>query len=174
MAPPGKDPGKPPPGPPPLLSGPPTNPSSQSNTTSAWAGGAGAAGHPRKQRTFAEIIADQKLNRSILEISLTKIQKRDSDGNITKRRNLTFDEIGAFIFDTLKIQAADCLRFNYVTGRYDTREVMFKPGVDLGPYIGSYIYLEHEITTKKQLTNVTKVTFRNVPLNIPDEEIVNL
>ena len=61
-----------------------------------------------------------------------------------------------------------------MTGRYDTREVMFKPGVDLAPYIGSFIYLEHEIITKKQLTNVIKVTFGNVPLNIPDEEIVNL
>jgi hypothetical protein len=30
------------------------------------------------------------------------------------------------------------------------------------------------IVTRKQLSNVTKVTFKNVPLNIPDEEIVNL
>ena len=131
-------------------------------------------GQPRKQRSFAEIMADQKSNRNILELILTKIPKADSTGNVTKHRNLTYDEIGSFLFDTLKIPHTDCLRFNYTTGRYDTREVMFKPEVDISPYLGTHIFLEHEITTRKQLTNVTKITFRNVPLNIPDEEIIHL
>ena len=131
-------------------------------------------GHPRKQRSFAEIMADQKINRNILEIILTKIPKEDSTGNVTKHRNLTYDEIATFIFDTLKISHTDCLRFNYTTGRYDTREVMFKAGVDLSPYLGNYEFMEHEITTRRQRSNVTKVTFKNVPLNIPDEEIIHL
>ena len=32
----------------------------------------------------------------------------------------------------------------------------------------------HEITARRQRNNVTKVTFKNVPLNIPDEEILHL
>ena len=32
----------------------------------------------------------------------------------------------------------------------------------------------YEVSTKKQLNNVTKVSFRNVPFNIPDEEIIEL
>ena len=153
-----------------------TPPSStpQSGSTSAWAGGAGKAGSPRKQRSFAEIIAEQKSSRNILVINLTKQQFTDTDGNISKPRNITFDEIGTFIFDILKIPVADCLRFNYITGRYDTKEIMLKPGVDLSPFIGTFTYLDHNITTKKQLNNITKVTFTNVPLNIPDEEIINL
>ena len=147
---------------------------SSSNMTSAWAGGAGAAGHPRRQRSFAEIMSDQMKNRNILEIILTKIEKTDSEGKVFKHKNLTFDEIGAFLFDILKISPSDCLRFNYTTGRYDTREIMFKPGVDLSAYIGSYIFLDHEIVTRKQRSNVTKITFKNVPLNIPDEEIIHL
>ena len=119
-------------------------------------------------------MADQKKNRNILEVVLTKIQKVDSEGNITKRKNLTFDEIGSFLFDILKISPTDCLRFNYTTGRYDTKEVMFKPEVDISAFLGTYEYLEHEITTRRQRNNVTKVTFKNLPLNIPDEEIVNL
>ena len=145
-----------------------------SNTTSAWAGGAGAAGHPRKQRSFAEIMSDQMKNRNILELIMAKIEKTDSEGKVYKHKNLTFDEIGAFLFDILKISPSDCLRFNYTTGRYDTREIMFKPGVDLSSYIGSYIFLDHEIVTRKQRSNVTKITFKNVPLNIPDEEIIHL
>ena len=34
--------------------------------------------------------------------------------------------------------------------------------------------MDHEVTVKKQLSNVTKVLFKNVPLNVPDEEILNL
>ena len=156
------------------VSPPPPPAHSSSITTSAWAGGAGAAGLPRKQRSFAEIMADQKKNRNILEITLTKIQKEDDKGNITKHRNLTFDEIATFLFDILKIPHSACLRFNYTTGRYDSREVMFKPGIDITPYLGTHIFMEHEIITKKQLSSVTKVTFKNVPLNIPDEEIIHL
>ena len=146
----------------------------QSGPTSAWAGGAGLAGSPRKLRSFAEIIAEQKSSRNILVINLIKQQQTDVDGNITKPRNLNFDEIGTFIFDVLKIPQSHCMRFNYVTCRYDTKEVMLKPGVDISPYLGTNEFLGHLITTTKQLNNVTKVTFKNVPLNIPDEEILNL
>ena len=32
----------------------------------------------------------------------------------------------------------------------------------------------HSVTTKRQSSKVTRVSFRNVPLNVPDEEIVHL
>ena len=51
---------------------------------------------------------------------------------------------------------------------------MFKPDIDLTPFLGSYQGLEHEITCRRQRSNISKITFKNVPLNIPDEEIVNL
>ena len=53
-------------------------------------------------------------------------------------------------------------------------EVMFKAGVETTTYLGTFEYMEHEITTRKQHSNVTKVTFKIVPLNIPDEEIIHL
>ena len=61
---------------PPLVA--PSTLASTTGTTSAWAGGAVMAGKPHKQRTFAEIIAEQKKNRNILEIKFTKITKADS------------------------------------------------------------------------------------------------
>ena len=149
--------------------------SGPTSTTSAWAGGAGPAGLARKQRSFAEIISEERRNRNILEITLTKMTTTDpATGRTHTRKNLSFDEIGAFLFEVLKIKPSDCLRFNYTSGRYDTREVMFKPGIDLEPFTGSFQYLEHEIICKKQRSNISKITFKNVPLNIPDEEIVNL
>ena len=142
-------------------------------TTSAWAGG-GPTERPTRMRSFAEIMAEQKLNRNILEIIMKKKPTIDSSGNVTNPKNLTFDDLGTFIFDTMKIKAEDCLRFNYTLGRYDTREVMFKAGVDMTPYLGFYEFMGHEITTRRQRNNVTKVTFKNVPLNIPDEEVIHL
>ena len=46
-----------------------------------------------------------------------------------------------------------------------------KPEIDITPYItpNPILFMEHEITVKKQLSNVTKVLFKNVPLNVPDE-----
>ena len=114
----------------------------QFSTTSPWVEGA-VSGEPRRLRSFAEIVADQEKNRNILEIVLKKVEKLDSDGKPFKFRNLTFDEIGSFLFETLKISPSECERFNYTTGRYDTREVLFKPGVDLSPYSDSYEYLIH-------------------------------
>ena len=149
---------------------PPTRPApapDQKATTKAWALG-GASEGTSNMRTFEQIIEDEKANRNILEIHLSK--------NPTRPKNLTFDDIGEFIFDVLKIKPEDCLGFDYTTGRYDTRQVKMKPEIDTAPYItpNPISFMDHEITVKKQLSNVTKVLFKNVPLNVPDEEILNL
>ena len=66
-----------------------------------------------KMRSFAEIIAAEKSERNILDMS--------------------YDELGEFIFDILKINPDDCMGFGFNTGRYYTREIKFRPGVDLSP-----------------------------------------
>ena len=121
-------------------------------------------------RSFDEIIADAKCNRNILEINLKKNTVDDQ-----KPPNLTFDQIGELLFDRLKINSDDCLRFNFSSHRYDTREVFLKPNIDLSPYITEIDdFYGHSITTKRQSSKITRVSFRNVPLNVPDEEIIHL
>ena len=135
------------------------------STTTAWAVGGGAG--DIRMRSFAEIIAAEKDNRNILEINLTRLQS-----NV---KSLNYDDLGELIFDVLNVDYSLCLGFNYTTGRYGTREVKFKPGVDISPYIKpSFEYKGHEVSTKKQMNNLTKVTFRNVPFSVPDEEIIEL
>ena len=104
---------------------------------------------------------------------MTKIEKA-IDGKVTKHRNLTYDEIATYLFENLKIPPTDCLRFNYQTGRYDTREVMIKPEVDISSFIGTQEFMDHKIISRRQCSNITKITFKNVPLNIPDEEVIQL
>ena len=151
-----------------------SNESSQNSAlpaTSDWAGGrVGASDAPMRLRSYEEIIADAKSNRNILEINL----KKNSSDEV-RPSNLTFDQLGELLFDKLKLKSEDCLRVNFSSHRYDTREVILKPTVDLSPYIMEIDdFYGHSVISKRQSSKVTRVSFRNVPLNVPDEEIVHL
>ena len=127
--------------------------------TSDWAGGRGGAEEHVKLRSYEEIIADAKTNRNILEIQLKK-----NIINNEKPANLTFDQIGELLFDRLKIQVEDCLRLNLTSYRYDTKDVVLKPNIDLTPYIVEIEdFYGHKVITKPQSSKITRVSFRNVP-----------
>ena len=150
---------------------PPGHNPGNSSATSAWAVGRGVVNEV-KMRSFAEIIAADKSLRNILDIHIVKIVSTE---NTEPKKNLTFDDLGELIFDILSINPDDCIGYNYNSGRYDTKEIKFKPGIDLTPYIKSnFEFKGHKINTMKQMSNVTKVSFRNVPFNVPDEEIIQL
>ena len=125
-------------------------------------------------RPYSQIIEEEKSQRNILEIHLRKVILQDQVNS--KPKNLSFDDIGDFIFDILKVNPDDCLGFDYTTGRYDSRQLKLKPSVNATPYITStpILFKHHEISVSKQLNNVTRVFFKNVPLNVPDEEILHL
>ena len=115
----------------------------------------------------------RKRKRNILEIHIKKqIQLQNNEQ--TKPRNLTFDELSIFIFDILHIQPKDIVTIDYITGRYDHREIKLKPGVEATPFLETKNYLNPDIKVTKQSQSITKVIFRNVPLNVPDEEIMNV
>lgn len=142
------------------------------STTPARAGG-GVKNSEVGLRSFAEIIASEKTDRNILEIKLKKIAVDDENG--VKMKPLSFDNLGELVFDVLNIDHTQCIGFNYSSGRYDTREIKFKSGVDISPYIKEpFEFMGHEVYTQKQMNNMTKVTFKNVPFNVPDEEIIQL
>ena len=48
--------------------------------------------------------------------------------------------------------------------------------VDPTPYLTTVpkIFKGHDISIKKQVNNLTRVTFKNIPFNIPDEEVIHL
>ena len=129
------------------------------------------SGGNTSSRTFEQILVEDLKDRNILEINLYKTNPEE------RGMNLTFDDLSTFIFDVLKIRHQDCVGIDYTTGRYDHREIQLKPGVDVSPYVTGntpLLFRNHHILVKKQTNNVTKVLFRNVPLNVPDEEILNL
>lgn len=128
---------------------------------------------PKRTRTFAEIIADDLQNRNIVEIILEKIPEY-RDGVPVAPKALTVEDQGELIFDVMKVDPSSCLGVNLFTGRNDTKEIKLKPNVDPTPYLTTeslITFKSHYVTVRKQLSNVTRVTFKNVPFNIPDEEI---
>ena len=137
----------------------------------AWASN-GASGGSLNCRSFDQIIEEEKKNQNIIEIHLSKLPT--SDDQIVK--NLTFDELGELLFDELKIKPSDCVSLDYNTGRYDTKHVQLKPNVTADQFVTPIPirFKGHEVTVNKQLNNITRVTFRNVPLNVPNEEIIHL
>ena len=143
--------------------------------TSVWAGGKNSTSDASiRLGSFEEIIQDATNNRNILEIKLRK--NIDESDPTVKPQNLTHDQLGELLFDHLKINSDDCLRFNFTTSRYDTREVMLKPGVDLNPFICVIQdFYGHTVTTTRQSSSgIIRISFRNVNLNVPDEEILHL
>ena len=126
-------------------------------------------------RSWQQIFNDAKQKRNILEIHIDKNSKPDGDQVQPQQRPLTVDQLSDFLFKELKINESDCIGLDYFFGH---KEIELKEGVDPTPYLHIDIpikFQDHSITVKKQETNfATKILFRNVPLNVPDEELFNL
>ena len=148
----------------------------QVSSTPAWAGTRALGGATNiNNRTFAQIIEEEKLNRNIIEIHITKQTSKEEEEK-NSSRGITFDDLGELIFDVVKIDPNDCLAFDYNTGRYDTRHIQLKAGVQTEKFVTTtpIIFKGHAVNIKKLLNNITRVTFKNVPLNVPNEEIIHL
>ena len=140
---------------------------SQSSMASGSAVGGMTGGRSWKQ------IVEEAEKKEILHIKITKTV---DSANGTKPKNLTLEDLATFIFDVLKVDYNNCSALDLYSGRYDSRFIELKPGVEPTPYLRSepVIYMKHEITVTSIKNRSTKVTFRNVPLNVPDEELLHL
>ena len=129
-----------------------------------------------KMRNFAEILNEDQQHRNILEVKLYKTSETLDNGEIVKVKTLNEADLSEFLFDIMELKMEDCEGIGLRTYRYDTKEIKLKKGVDPSPYITSTpkLFKGHEITIHKQSNNLTRVSFKNVPFNIPDEEIVHL
>ena len=155
------------------LQNPPVH-SSQVRPGHTFAGAAQAAGESVPGgRSWQKIFSDAKNKRNILEIHINKKENLTSDES--QQKSLSNDELSDFLFKILKIKEEDTIGIDYFYGH---KEIELKPDVDVTPYLHDNIptkYMEFDIIVKQQETNFsTKILFRNVPLNVPDEELVNL
>ena len=107
---------------------------------------------------------------------MNRIVNENTDGPVSTPKKLTYEYIGDLLIDVLKIKPDDCISFNFNTGRYDQREIKFRPGIDTSQFlrIEPITFMDDTVTVRKQRQNIIRVTFKNVPLNVPVEEILAL
>ena len=72
------------------------------------------------------------------------------------------------------VKPEDCVLFNYSFSNFSNKEVGFKPAVDLSPFLGNFKFKGHTTITKRQTSRSVRVSFKNVPLNVPDQELLNI
>ena len=134
------------------------------------------------KKSFQEIIEESKTNRNILEICVQRPPRLNPEvvdgANAASTNNqpetLTYDDFADFLFDELSVKPEDCLTFNYSFSNFSNKEVGFKPPVDISRYLGNFSFRGHTIITRRQSSKTVRVTFKNVPLCVPDQELVNI
>ena len=146
--------------------------------------GAAAGGGPQahKGRHWHEIVQEARDKRNILELLISKIRpEQEKNDEVSKAKSkipdLTHDDLSDFLFKTLQIKRSDVMGLDYSGSGYGHREVEVNPQVELTPYLRAEAisYRDHKIIVKKQeKKTTTKVIFRNVPLSVPDEEILSM
>ena len=131
-------------------------------------------------RPYSQILADASSSENspkiTLQFKISKTEKLAANGETVKPKSLTNDQFGDFIFDSLGIKQEDCLEID-LSGRWDTKELVLRPNTDVAHILTAaqpFIFLDHEITVTNLIKNITRITFKNVPLSVPDEEIIQI
>ena len=129
------------------------------------------------KRFYNQIVADANTGtpRLLIQIKLHKIINQANSER--KPINLTDSQMGEFFFDVLQIHHTSWLKIDMSNGQYDTRKLLVKSGTDLSKALTTsspHLFSEHDAIVPLISSLVTKVFFKSVPINVPDEEIICL
>ena len=159
----------------------PTRPPSSSFTpatvssaaTPPWAGGSTGSSGANYGRSYDQIIAESSQH-VLIQFKLHKIINPETPNE--KPDSLKPSDFGEYLFDILKINPDACLEIDMSTGRYDTKELLVKAGTPIDDIVLSppKHFKQHKISAQVVRTFATKVIFRNVPISVPNEEILHL
>ena len=108
--------------------------------------------------------------KNVLNVKIEKIRNKEE-----QMQNLNQIDVENILFDELKIDI-DAVEEVDVSSRYNFKEIIFKKGHDLTRYNRApFVYKGHLVTagSRSSVRNKVKVTFRNVPRSVPDEELLN-
>ena len=147
--------------------------------TSAQAAAGQAPPKATQMKPYAELVREAKEIRNILESKITRIssaQEADAASAPKQDNQLSFDSLADFLFSTLNIDPSNCLTFNHSLRNNSCKELSFKPGVAIDCYVGTHNISQGQstfsLTTRKQECSTVRLTVKNCPLNIPDQEIL--
>ena len=121
-------------------------------------------------RRYERIIeASKNDNNNVLNVKLEKQRSKEIIPFLTQA------DIESILFEELKIDI-DAVEEVDVSSRYNHKEIVFKKDHDVLKYRRPpFMYKGHLVTvgSNSSSRNLTKITFRNVPRSVPDEELIN-
>ena len=102
--------------------------------------------------------------------------KNPSQKSDRAARYIDLETISEYVFTELNLNPEDVLEIDLNLGRYDTKQILLKPHVDTDKLINDFpdTYKGFAVSVSKLTQTTTKVTFKNVPSELTDEEILNL
>ena len=134
--------------------------------TSSW----GLDGIKCQSRSYEEILieAEKSQTKNVLRIKIEKLRSKEFVPGLSPQdiENILFDEVNIDIDEVREVDLT----------RYGVKEVYFNSDHDLKKYERSpFVYKGHMVSIGNNfdLKRQTKVTFLNVPRDIPDEEIIH-
>ena len=131
-------------------------------------------GNKETFKQFAEIVERSRKERNKIEIRFTKI--KDLQTSEKPSRYIDMETISDYIFTELGINPDDVLEIDLNTGRYDCKQILLKPNIDTSRLTSEFpdTFNGYSINVTKLTETTTRIKFNNVPLEVPDEEILNL
>ena len=134
--------------------------------TSSW----GLDGIKCQSRSYEEILleAEKSQTQNVLRIKIEKLRSKEFIPGLSPQdiENILFDEVNIEIDEVREVDLT----------RYGVKEVYFNSDHDLKKYERSpFVYKGHMVSIGNNfdLKRQTKVSFLNVPRDIPDEEIIH-
>ena len=123
-----------------------------------------------KARNYEEILKESKDEaKNVLNVRIEKIRSQEWV------QGLTQEDVEHILFNELKIDVDAVVEVD-ITSRYNFKEIIFKKDHDIVKYQRPpFLFKGHMVTagSSAKLRNMVKITFRNVPRSVPDEELLH-
>ena len=121
---------------------------------------------------YDKITEKSKEGRNTLVAKITNLPKHtgEQSGSV-----LSVTDWADFLFDEMNMDPSDALGIDFFSGNRGSVEVLLNSNVDVGKFICSgKAFKGFNMEISKLASDETKVVFLNVPLFVPDEEIIHL
>ena len=121
---------------------------------------------------YDKITEKSKEGRNTLVAKITNPPKHTGDQSGSA---LSVTDWADFLFDEMNMDPSEALGIDFFSGNRGSVEVLLHPKVDVGKFICSgKAFKGYNMEISKMASDETKVVFLNVPLFVPDEEIIHL
>ena len=120
-------------------------------------------------KKFNEMKEAAKKERNVIEIRFQRQKNNEEDGK--QNQYVDLETISEYCFSELGLNPDMIEAIDLNTGRQETKMIKLKPGVDVSKILSDFpdTYGDYIVNIKSaSIPETTKVTFRNVPLEIQD------